>query len=101
MVAAEGAGVSEEELHGLVRARLAPFKVPRGIEFVTELPHTESGKLTKVGLGRQRQQRLAPAPASTDPVGIGLRMKRSRAWATVEVLESMSGNGGHNGPNSH
>ena len=37
VVAANGAAVSEEELQGLVRARLAPFKVPREIEFVSEL----------------------------------------------------------------
>jgi acyl-CoA synthetase (AMP-forming)/AMP-acid ligase II len=54
VVLADGAGVSEEELQGLVRARLAPFKIPREIEFVTELPHAESGKLTKVGLGSPR-----------------------------------------------
>jgi fatty-acyl-CoA synthase len=54
VVASEGPAVSEEELKQLVRTRLAPFKVPREIEFVSELPHTESGKLTKVGLGRPR-----------------------------------------------
>jgi fatty-acyl-CoA synthase len=54
VVASDGAAVSEEELRQLVRTRLAPFKVPREIEFVTELPHTASGKVAKVGLGRQR-----------------------------------------------
>jgi fatty-acyl-CoA synthase len=54
VVASDGAAVSEEELRQLVRTRLAPFKVPREIEFVTELPHTASGKVAKVGLGKQR-----------------------------------------------
>jgi acyl-CoA synthetase (AMP-forming)/AMP-acid ligase II/uncharacterized membrane protein len=54
VVAADDAAASEEELKQMVRARLAPFKVPREIEFVSELPHTESGKLTKVGLDGPR-----------------------------------------------
>jgi fatty-acyl-CoA synthase len=54
VVVADGAAVSEEELKQLVRTRLASFKVPREIEFVSDLPHTESGKLTKVGLGGPR-----------------------------------------------
>ncbi|HZE06010.1 MAG TPA: AMP-binding protein, partial [Solirubrobacteraceae bacterium] len=52
VVAANGAGVSEEELKQYVRTRLAAFKVPREIKFVTELPHTESGKVVKNRLGR-------------------------------------------------
>jgi acyl-CoA synthetase (AMP-forming)/AMP-acid ligase II len=54
VVLADGAAVSEDELKQLVRTRLASFKVPREIEFVSDLPHTESGKLTKVELGRPR-----------------------------------------------
>ena len=54
VVVADGAAVSEDELKQLVRTRLASFKVPREIEFVSDLPHTESGKLTKIGLGRPR-----------------------------------------------
>lgn len=45
--------VSPHELKQLVRTTLAPFKVPREIEFVTELPHTETGKVAKAGLGEQ------------------------------------------------
>lgn len=55
VVAAEDAATSEEELKELVRARLAPFEVAREIEFVSERPQTESGKLIKVGLGRPRR----------------------------------------------
>jgi O-succinylbenzoic acid--CoA ligase len=36
-----------EALREFVRARLAPFKVPKAIEFVTELPRTSSGKLLR------------------------------------------------------
>jgi fatty-acyl-CoA synthase len=51
VVPAEGAVVSQDELKALVRTNLAPFKVPREIEFVTELPHNEAGKVFKPGLG--------------------------------------------------
>ena len=57
VVAADGVAASEQELKQLVRATLAPFKVPREIEFVSELPHTESGKVAKVALGRPRPKR--------------------------------------------
>jgi fatty-acyl-CoA synthase len=36
-----------EELQTYVRERIARYKVPRGIDFVTELPRTETGKLVK------------------------------------------------------
>jgi fatty-acyl-CoA synthase len=50
VVAVAGATPSEEELKQLIRVRLAPFKVPREIEFVTELPYTETGKVVRAGL---------------------------------------------------
>jgi acetyl-CoA synthetase len=37
----------EAELIAHVRARLAPFKTPRSIEFVAELPKTQSGKIKR------------------------------------------------------
>ena len=39
--------VSEEELRNHCRARLAPFKVPRAVHFVDDLPRTPSGKLQR------------------------------------------------------
>ena len=35
--------------------RLAEFKVPREIDFVTELPHNETGKVVKRGLDEQQR----------------------------------------------
>jgi benzoate-CoA ligase len=45
--------VSEEELKAHVKSRLAPFKYPRSIEFVTDLPKTATGKIQRFKL-RQR-----------------------------------------------
>ncbi len=56
VVPATGPPVSPEELKQLVRARLAGFKVPREIEFVTELPHNEAGEVMRAGLGEPRAQ---------------------------------------------
>lgn len=49
------AGVSGDtgmmaELQDFVRARIAPFKMPREIEFVSELPRTETGKVQRFRL---------------------------------------------------
>lgn len=49
VVAAEGAELDERELLSLLRARIAPFKVPRGVTFLAadELPMTTTGKIQK------------------------------------------------------
>ncbi len=48
------ARVSEDELKGHVRERLARYKVPREIEFVSELPRTQTGKLQRRRLSESR-----------------------------------------------
>jgi fatty-acyl-CoA synthase len=47
VVLRDGAQASEEELIGFVRDRLAHFKAPHGVTFVTELPKTATGKIQK------------------------------------------------------
>jgi crotonobetaine/carnitine-CoA ligase len=42
-----GCDVSEAELHDFMSRRLAPFMVPRFIDFVVELPYTDVGKLKR------------------------------------------------------
>jgi benzoate-CoA ligase len=42
--------VLEDELKALVKARLAPFKYPRQIEFIGELPKTSTGKIQRFRL---------------------------------------------------
>lgn len=42
-----------EELKAFVKERLAPFKYPRWIEFVTELPKTATGKIQRFKLRAQ------------------------------------------------
>ena len=50
-----GASATEEELKAFVKERLAPYKYPRFIEFVSELPKTATGKIQRFKL-REREQ---------------------------------------------
>jgi benzoate-CoA ligase len=49
-----GAAVTEEELKHFVKDHLAPYKYPRAIEFVEELPKTATGKIQRYKL-RERE----------------------------------------------
>ena len=42
-----GASAREDEMREFARANMAPFKVPKGFSFVTELPKTATGKIQK------------------------------------------------------
>lgn len=49
----EGAEVSADELKAFVKDKLAPYKYPRFIEFVKELPKTATGKIQRFKLRQQ------------------------------------------------
>jgi benzoate-CoA ligase len=51
-----GASASEEELKAFVKDKLAPFKYPRVIEFLSELPKTATGKIQRFKLRAQEAQ---------------------------------------------
>jgi benzoate-CoA ligase len=50
-----GQSASIEDLQQHVKAKLAPYKYPRWIEFVPELPKTATGKIQRFKL-RQTSQ---------------------------------------------
>ncbi len=57
VVLRDGAAANEATVRALqnfVKAEIAPYKYPRAIEFVAELPKTETGKLQRFRL-RQRE----------------------------------------------
>jgi benzoate-CoA ligase len=54
VVLKSGAEANEEELKAFVKDRLAPFKYPRQIEFLADLPKTATGKIQRFKL-RQRE----------------------------------------------
>ena len=45
-----GQAVSEAELQAYVKTKLAPYKYPRWVEFVDELPKTATGKIQRFKL---------------------------------------------------
>jgi fatty-acyl-CoA synthase len=58
VVLREGTQASEQELIGFARERLAHFKAPHGVTFVSELPKTATGKIQKFVL-REHAPNLA------------------------------------------
>jgi benzoate-CoA ligase len=52
-----GAHADEAELKAFVKDRLAPFKYPRYIEFVPDLPKTATGKIQRFKLRALEQER--------------------------------------------
>ncbi len=46
-----------EELQKHVREQLAPYKYPREVEFVSELPRTQTGKIRRVELRQKESER--------------------------------------------
>jgi len=57
VVLKNGAQADEAELKAFVKERLAPYKYPRVIEFITELPKTATGKIQRF---RLREKEAAP-----------------------------------------
>jgi len=53
VVLREGAACDERELRAFVSARMADFKVPRKIVFLTEIPKGATGKLQRIGLAEK------------------------------------------------
>ena len=63
VVLKQGAAADEGELQRFVKDRLAPYKYPRSIAFVAELPKTATGKIQRFRLREQEQSATAlPSP---------------------------------------
>ena len=56
VVLKEGQSATQEELKAFVKEKLAPYKYPRFIEFVSDLPKTATGKIQRFRL-REREAR--------------------------------------------
>jgi oxalate---CoA ligase len=53
VVLREGAVLDEHDLRDFAGERLAPFKVPRHVVFLTEIPKGATGKLQRIGLAEK------------------------------------------------
>ena len=58
VVLKSGASADEAELKAFVKDRLAPYKYPRAIEFVPDLPKTATGKIQRFKLREMESARL-------------------------------------------
>jgi benzoate-CoA ligase len=56
VVLIEGCQLTKEELKEYVKSQLAPYKYPRIIEFVEELPKTATGKIQRYKLRQQESE---------------------------------------------
>jgi len=55
---AAGASLSEEDVTGYCRGKIASFKIPRHVVFIAEFPMTASGKIRKVELRADAEERF-------------------------------------------
>jgi len=67
VVLREGTSATIAELQHFVGRRLAEFKVPRKIVFVSEIPKGPTGKVQRIGLAAKLQIVSAPLEKSTKP----------------------------------
>lgn len=56
VVLKDGGTTTEDELKAFVKERLAPYKYPRFLEFVAELPKTATGKIQRFRLREREKQ---------------------------------------------
>jgi fatty-acyl-CoA synthase len=64
IVLKEGEESSEEEIKGYCKARIANYKVPKFVKFVTEIPLSGVGKIQKFKLEEEARQELERRKAS-------------------------------------
>lgn len=72
VVLGQGADITMSELQDFVAERLAPFKVPRYFEVLSELPHTPTGRIAKHELPGKRsgtEEDLERRPATREKTG--------------------------------
>jgi 2-aminobenzoate-CoA ligase len=67
-----------KDLQDFVKAQLAPYKYPRAIEFVTELPRTLTGKIQRFRLRRMEAEKGASSATAS---GAGLSFHEPEGWA--------------------
>jgi benzoate-CoA ligase len=60
VVTKPGASTSDVELKAFVKEKLAPYKYPRAIEFIDELPKTATGKIQRFRLRERERAQRAP-----------------------------------------
>ena len=69
IVLRDGARASAEEIVEATKTSLAPYKRPRLVRFVTDLPRTSSGKIMRRKLLEHAEAAGAPPPVGPGAAG--------------------------------
>ncbi len=90
VIAKPGVTMDDAALHAFAATRLAPFKVPRRVALVSELPVGPTGKVIRAGLAD-----LLPAPSEEDAlrehVDLGpVETRLVGCWAEVLQLDGVA-----------
>jgi oxalate---CoA ligase len=86
VVLAAGHDTRAPELQEFVAQTLAPFKVPRRIVVVAEIPKGPTGKVQRIGLA-ERLELHSPTVGGTRPAGPRSSFEQSIAEVFAEVLD--------------
>jgi acyl-CoA synthetase (AMP-forming)/AMP-acid ligase II/thioesterase domain-containing protein len=89
VVLASGATVSERDLQTYAVERLAPFKVPRRIVTVAEIPKGATGKLQRIGLADALGLTAATENDVPAPAPSMLRFELCKLWAEALGIENV------------
>jgi len=90
----QGSNLSEGELRGYLRTKLADYKIPRKIEFIKELPRTSGGKIIKGDLDK-KSGRLRPAETREEIEQLAeidrklVELLNERAEAVIKLQEKL------------
>ena len=96
VVLKEGASADEAELQRFVKDRLAPYKYPRSIAFIAELPKTATGKIQRFRL-REQERETEAAETGCDVSLSALRIEDDKpvAGPGLGVRRLVGGDEGH------
>ncbi len=84
LVRRQGASVSEREMRQFASTRLAPFKVPRRVIFVEQIPKGPTGKIQRIGLAdRLGIEPLGSVPPAAAAAFIAPRTKIEATLAEI------------------
>jgi acyl-CoA synthetase (AMP-forming)/AMP-acid ligase II len=91
IVLGAGASATERELRSFVASRLADFKVPRRVVFVSEIPKGPTGKLQRIGLAATLGLTIdvpAASKAEYAPPASPAEIQIAELWARVLRVEN-------------
>lgn len=72
----EGASLTKEQLREYCKGRIAPFKIPRYVEFVEEYPKTASGKVQKYIMKKELEENgIIPTAPSHDASSLNVPIR--------------------------